>query len=254
MSDMDSSFNTWHLNNSSILNSLLYREAEDSRWAKCKGIWKEKKGEKILQHTCLFTCDLSNGNLYTDCTVLTIWKKCFCLSVLRPFVGVGKTAYHVFFPISIPLEIYKAYQEKKGASFKDFIQTAEEKIKNSLFDIFRTPLYTLALTIISVAAVIIGPFTPSKLYEFRKFYGHLEQELNRGDPEWTCAPCFQPIENLMNVDQWNLEKEDTEYELDPIDKGLNNLTRGYVKFKRKNCDLFQCRFPVGEESVYESPH
>lgn len=153
----------------------------------------------------------------------------------RPFFGLIKTAYHLCLPFSIPVEIFKAIMEGKqrNESASEIATAAWRNVKHSLADIIRTPLYTIAMTIVHLAAVCIGLFAPHKLYDLRELAGRLENALNRGEDNWwTLAPCFQPIGNLMNIHKAKYQKEDTEYEEEPVLHGFNNLARAYIRNKR----------------------
>lgn len=244
---MNPTFQNWQESHPFLKNSLIYSDDKNCHWARIRANWKEKKIDgKTLSHLCAFTIDLHTGDLYLDCRKRKIWAKCFALTLGRPFFGLVKTMYHLFLPLSIPMEIFKSIfigvQQKQ--SFYQISQLSLRNIKNSLADIIRTPVYMTAMTIVTLSAVIFGPFAPLKIYDLRALAGRLENALNRGEESiWNMAPCFQPLDNIMDIHQHNFEKADTEYEAEPALHGLNNLARSYVKFRRRNHNLFNdCGF------------
>lgn len=254
---MNITFQNWQEAHPFIKDYLFYPKNEEGRWARVRAEWKEKKAnERSLLHLCAFTIDLETGNLYTDCSKLKIWVKCVLLCLGRPYFGLLKTVYHLILPFSIPVEIFKAVIKgiQQEQSSDQIFSSTWRHIKHSIADIIRTPVYTVAMTVIMIAATIIGPFAPSKLYDWRELAGCLESRLNREEERLTVAPCFQPIGNLMNLDQDRYyEKADTEYEDEPTLHGLNNLARSYVRFHRENCDPFHCGRLQSEKQPYVSP-
>jgi len=253
------SFQNWLKSNSIVEEQISHSEGKDFRWARLKTCWEEKKNglDTTLFHRCAFILDLQTGDVHLDCSKKKIWTKCFALSFARPLVGLVKTAYHVCLPISLPIEIFKAIskgrQEKQSA--KDIAGLAWSNVKMSLVDIVRTPVYTLALTIIAIAAVIIGPFAPRKLYEFRHLEGQLEIDLVRGQDEfWMIAPCFHSFYNLMDIHKKDKVHDDTKYHNDPTMHGCNNITRNYVIRRRSNRLLCNdCGTLLSENKAYTSP-
>lgn len=255
---MNTSFNKWRDENSFVEDHILYDEGEDCRWCRFSTQWNEKKEDKndIITHLCAFTLDLQTGDLYLDCRKRKIWAKFFVLSVTRPLFGFIKTAYHLCLPISIPIEIFKAIivGRHQNQSSDEIAQAAWINIKYNIADIIRTPLYTTALIVVTISAVIIGPFAPRKLYDLRALAGHLEIVLNRGqDSLWNLAPCFQPLNNLMEIHKENYQKADTEYDDEATLQGCNNLVRSYIKFRREHRNIFNdCGMLLPENKVYIS--
>lgn len=233
-------FQTWKNAHPAIDPLLHYPEGSCCGWARIHATWDEKKGSHLLHHTCAFALDFQSGDIYTDCSKKKIWIKCLFLTVGYPFLGIAKTIYHLALPISIPLEIFKVIYEGFGQeSAKILGKKAVIKVGHNMADIFRTPVYSIAMAIVVLAGVIIGPFAPKRLYDLRALAGKIENSLNRGEETfWTRAPCFQPLANIMTIDSENYVKPDTQYDSDPVLHGLNNLVRSYVKYRRKNINLF----------------
>lgn len=235
-------FQNWRKDNPFIEDYFFYPEGEDCHWGRVKANWNEKREQgKDLSHLCAFTIDLQTGDIYLDCSKRKIWAKCLLLSAARPLYGLVKTVYHLVAPLSIPIEIFKAIVEgrERQQSSSEIAAAAWRNVKNSLTDIIRTPFYTIAMMIVTLAGIIIGFFAPHKLYDIRALAGRLERDLNRGQENlWTIARCFQPLNNLMDIHKKNYKTLDTEYEDDPTLQGLNNLARSYVNFMRKNRNPF----------------
>jgi len=236
-----SEFQIWRTENPFIENVLFYPDGQEGRWARIDACWHEKKEGIDLTHHYAFVIDLQNGDLYLDCRIRKIWMKCFLLTLYRPFFGSLKTIYHLTLPLSIPLEISKGILKglQQGLSKKEIVYKVLRHIKNNFTDIVRTPLYTIALTVATLAAVLIVFFVPSKVYELRALAGRLEFDLNhRENSFWILAPCFQPLDNIANMHLSNYSKKDTVYDLEPTLHGLNNLARAIIKHRQKNRNPF----------------
>lgn len=251
-------FDDWRKTHSYIEQKIAPIKESESRWGRLMTQWNEKKSpENILFHRCAFALDLRTGDLYLDCSESKIWRKCVALCFARPLIGTAKTFYHLCLPISIPLEIFKAVWEgvQEKHSFYQITSSARIRVVNNTTDIVRTPLYTVALTIMSIQAVVVGLYSPVRLYDLRKEAGRLENALNRGiESMWTCVPCFQPIHHLMQIHEFSHYKEDTEYDEEPTLIGCNNLTRSYVKFMRQNRNIFtNCAMLLPPNTTYISP-
>lgn len=251
-------FQNWREDNPFIEDYFFYPDGKECGWCRIKAHWHEKKEDgRDLFHLCAFAIDLQTGDVYLDCSKRKIWAKCVVLTLGRPLCGLAKTIYHLFAPISIPVEIFRAMSlgREQGKSSSEIAAMAWHSVKNSLADIIRTPLYTIAIIIVTLAGTIIGPFAPHKLYDIRALAGRLESDLNRGKQnDWTIAPCFQPIDNLMKIHEENYKKTDTRYEDDSTLQGLNNLARKYVKFMRSNrVPLNNCGMLLPEDVPFVSP-
>lgn len=251
-------FSQWRALNPIIENDLFYPEGINSRWARLDGKWEELiANQPSSSHKYGYTIDVETGDLFLDCRKRKIWIKFVCLIAGHPIYGAAKTAYHFFLPLSIPCEIFFAIRDqwKKNpqSTAKEIIIAIGYGIGYNLLDIIRTPMYTAAMIIISIAAVCITPFCSHILYDLRALAGRIEWRLDRGLDRWILAPCFQPIENIMTLDvTHSYTKQDTLYENDPVLHGINNLTRAVVSFRKKNSIIFDdcCRFhPQGKPYV-----
>lgn len=250
-------FQTWRDENPYLEEHFRFPDGEECGWGRIQAKWHEQHEGIDITHICAFTLNLQSGDIYLDCSKLKIWTKCLVLTIGRPLLGVYKTIYHVFLPLSIPVEIciaiHRGIQNQESAG--TIAKNAGIRVLNNFADIIRTPLYTVILTIVTLSAVIIGPFAPHKLYDLRALAGRIENALNRGEESfWTMAPCFQPISNIFTVGKKNYIKEDTEYDSEDVLHGLNNLARSYVNYRRENRNPFDdfCRLPA-EGVPYISP-
>ena len=251
-------FQNWLSSHPVIAPSFVHREGKNCRWVRIHALWNEKiDPSKASPHQYAFTLDKETGSLYIDCRKRKIWVKFAFLSIGHPLFGFFKTIYHLAFPLSLPIEIFKAIQKGINDSLppKEIGTRVFENIKFSLADSFRTPLYTVALSILSIAALVIGPFAPVKLYDVRTLAAKLEITLHRGNESMVLAPCFQPLSNLMTIAlERDYEADDTIYDStwDPTMKGLSNLARSAIKHRRKDSVLFNdcgMLFPKGKTFI-----
>lgn len=238
------SFNNWQLTHPNFASSIIHREGNCCRWGRIHAVWNEKVNTSgSIAHRYAFTIDKKTGDLYLDCRKRKIWAKFIFLSVGYPLFGFLKTLYHLAFPLSLPIELFKAMQKGRRESlpFKEFHIHAFKKIIFSLLDTVRTPFYHLVLSIFSIAALIIGPFAPIKLYDFRTLAAKLESDLYRQDEAMALAPCFHSIANVMTIgiDRKD-EADDSIYEAnwDNTMKGLSNLARSCIWHRRKYAVIF----------------
>lgn len=235
----------------SIKDYVIKTEGENSKWARIVCVWNEKKVDNTtVKHIFTPLVNVETGDIYLDCSKKKIYVKFITHTLLRPIHLIFKTVYHMAMPISIPHIIYNTISEEIEKGDKTVGEIALECLKksfNSVVDIGRTPMYLIAMTVVNIAALIIGPLAPQTLYRFREMTGHLVQALHRED---TVVPdffaCFQPIEHLSEVRDRDYEKDDTVYSEPKTDnsKGLNNFARGRVRILRKHYEI--CSNPFGK--------
>lgn len=250
-------FKEWRDTHPLIETDLRFPNGDDSGWGRINAKWHEKHDGIDLTHICAFTLDLQTGDIFLDCTKQKIWTKCLLLTLGRPLFGLLKTTYHLILPISIPVEIFNAIYGgiTNSESAITIASNVGIRVWHNVLDIVRTPLYTVVLTVITLAAVIVGPFAPRNLFELRALAGRVENALTRGEDFWTLAPCFQPIANLMTIeDEEKYVKNDTEYDPDEVLHRLNNLARSYVNYRRSNRNPFDDYGRLHKDDVaYISP-
>ena len=214
----------------------------DSLWGRIVATWCEKKSDGELQTHIYAPCiNTSTGDLYFDCDLAKIFRKCIVQLIIRPFHALIKTIYHAAFLPSITLEIIdvcKGHQNGLGAVIN---------IAKSIADIIRTPLYTLAMMVASIAVIIMSTFDPQLLYSGRALIGALEATSNWGwiHTRWTLAPCFQPTPLTLLADYGNKpDYPDTIYpSQNPIDRELTHLARKHIRYLREHTDCFSSKQP-----------
>ncbi len=258
MAIREKKFKEWIDNHPFIKDELFYPEGKACRWGRLIARWNERQDEKTLKHRCAFIFDLSTGNVYQDCGKSKIWIKCVCLTLAYPTIGFIKTLYHLILPISIPIEIIQVMSKGmgKGHSVQKIAHKACRNVVRSLADSIRTPLYTISLSIVSIAAVIMGLLVPRKLYDLRALAGRLEKTLHwkKKYTPWMVASCFQTMINIQEIHQYDEKEADTDYDDNPTLHGLNNLARAYVRYRRRECNLFNdCGQLLDHKTPYRSP-
>jgi hypothetical protein len=162
-------------------------------------------------------CDYA-GNIYNTDKKIILYFKFFLSFLARPVHLIIKTAYHLFL-IGVFVAIAKELKSKKGekAALKKgelasavpkpidkAAGTLGQKVVRSLVDIFRTPLYELVMTIVSLTAILTAPFSPGLLYDFRCFTGQLTRELFWGakyDMPVNLTPCMYRVGNIMDFEK-----------------------------------------------------
>ncbi len=237
-------------------NLIIRTEGENSRWARIKCAVNEQTDKSsILKHIYFPIIDLQTGGIYLDCSKKTIYKKLCVQALLRPFHIVFKTFYHLAFPISIPHIIYKtiklaqkdAKEKKEPLNKREVDLLCFKKIGHSLADIIRTPLYGLAIIIVSIAAVLICSFAFSKVYDFREKIGSLITKMQRGDNSNDLSPCFVPFRYLSKMGQANpIKYMGVTYpkNLTPYEHRLISFAWAQIHFLRNNYAPFHNPIPI----------
>lgn len=221
---------------------IVETEGQGNKWGRLVCHWHETKTN--FDHILTPLINLQTGDIYLDCSKKKIYAKFITHLILRPFHIAFKTLYHLAFPISFPYIVYTTIAKGKEEE-QDKKEIAQHCLKNcvkSLADIVRTPLYGIAMVIINVAALIIGPLAPKTLYDFREMTGKLIQFLSWQEEfvEEDIFPCFQSLINLQHINEWGLrEHKDTNYSVNANEyvKGLSNFARSQIKFRKERTTL-----------------
>jgi len=185
----------------------------NDRWCRIVCLWKEPGPEGTVRTHLFFPLlDKSNGDVYSDDGKGMIYAKFACQLFLQPIDLLIKILYHLVFPISLPHIIYKTTHPTTrrdleswiGMSTKRQIGVCLKKSLESILDIVRTPMFGIAMIIVAVAALLIGPWAPKFLYDCRKAYGKLLQRLYRTH-RWyeTSGNCMQ---NFWTLERFSLEE------------------------------------------------
>lgn len=238
---------------------VIHTEGNNSKWGRVICQWHEKKTDH--KHLFIPLINLETGEMYLDCSKKKIYAKFIAHTLIRPLHIFLKTIYHAAFVISIPLAIIETiFQGKKDhPEYQEIFYSCLRNSCRSLADIVRTPLYGIAMMVVSIAALLITPFYPYTIYSMREWIGQLIQSL-----EWheidhydrDPFPCFAPIDSLSEAHFFNKKYDNTYYKTgaSAYEIGLNNLARAYVEFRRTH--YHPCNDPLrllDPEVQYISP-
>ncbi len=283
---MTTTWDGWKTNHNTLFGSITFiekdlqsKEKGSSNWLRVNCIWEERsEGTQTKKHTYCLILDNTNGNLYLDVSQKKLVVKFLTLSLIRVFHATLKIFYHIALPISIPIEIFKAYSQaaseakEKSVSitYSRVAYLAIRNVSRSILDIVRTPLYNIAMIFLMLAGI---PSSPNYRYEIMKIVGLMEINLtwaNSSDPLhsrisfWTLAGCLQPMANLQdfgcNPDP--SRHPDTKYE-NQVSKGdkfidlkirndLANFARSQIVYLREGKRLFEGCQQLPKDVVYAS--
>lgn len=243
------------------IHSLIYHtEGENSKWGRIDCQWieqKENDDETKLKHHFFPLINKKTGEIYLDCSKRKIYVKFFVHSIIRPVLILGKTLYHTAFFISIPHIIAKTITKGKKNELSGG-EIAKQCLKNSvksLADIIRTPLYGVAMEVISVTALVVGPLAPRSLYTLREAVGALVRSLNWNDRQEYMNDmfiCFQPLKNLNRMITRAEEQQKNPVAFIQIQ--LNNYAQDNIEFRREERALFNDCFKLVDPNVeFSSP-
>jgi len=206
-----------------------------SPWAQldCYCHIQSDEGVKTWVYAAVVNC--KTKKLYRDDTLILLAAKLSMLAIGTLFALSAKTLYHLFFPLPLTQKIFYEIKNRNSRPKKDLGKKILKEIGKNCADIIRTPLYALAMSILSIATTILAIYKKEYLYVGRALYGELQQSLNWGKKKglWSFAPCMQPIANL-NEDVSEKKRfyimYDNVYEgpVGSILHGLNNVAYKYT--------------------------
>ncbi len=227
-------------------NDIIRIEGPDSKWAKLICRWKKKiqtpEGMEIVPKKLKTVINCKTEKVYLGDSKKVIAAKFSELSLATPVFMTVKTIYHLFFPLSLPYQIYITMHEmkklealavKKGQEPppRDLASRVARVILRNFIDIVKTPLYMVAMTVVAVSTLILAAIKPQILYEGRVLYGEMLMSLNWGEKKtlWTLALCMQPLADLKNENEKKFQyvADDIEYNAPSGTKlhALNNMAR-----------------------------
>lgn len=255
--------NSYLENNPEIVPYIVRTEGEKSKWGRLVCHWKEVDPEdrSVELNSHIFTplINWNTGDYYLDCSKKKIYCKLATHLLLRPLLIAIKTVYHAMIPLSLIHVVYKSVQEGKEEKLgsKEIAKKCLKNSVNSLLDIVRTPAYGVAMLIVNIAALVIGPLAPKTLYDAREATGWLIKRLHRQDRltpgifHGDLFPCLAPFGNLKNISKKNREQKDTDYSDPSTDalRGLNNLARNEIWFRRDHYACFNNPFGTLDPKV-----
>lgn len=181
-----------------------------------------KKPKKYLQKYVVSIDPKSDyaGNIYNTDKKIVLYFKFFLSFIARPVHLIVKTCYHLLLIgviVEIAEEIKRKIAEKKALEegktppprpIDKAAGTLGQRVVRSLVDIFRTPLYDTVMIIVALTALLVAPFSPGLLYDFRAYTGKLTKELFWGakhDLPISLTPCMYREANIMDFEK-NLQK------------------------------------------------
>lgn len=208
-----SQFATWCQDQPVATQNLFTPFEGDSRWGKVsRTFYKEvyfnnkdkvvpqedPEGSKRVTTThqrytiCLDPNSRFSGNFYHNDAKIELYIKFLASAIFRPVHTVFYTLYNATL-IHAAVIIFEGIKEEKPAN--EILQ----KVVCSLADIVRTPVYEVAILIVTVAGLLLAPFHPELMYDLRAVVGRLNRELGWGKREGLhdFMPCMQPLGNVM---------------------------------------------------------
>lgn len=242
------------------IQTLIHNEGTNSKWGRIDCQWIENKNnETQLTHHFFPLINKKTGDIYLDCSKRKIYVKFIVHSILRPVLILGKTLYHTAFFISIPHTIAQTIIQGKKQELAGG-KIAKLCVKNSfksLADIVRTPLYGVAMEVVSATALIVGPLAPRSLYNLREAIGALVRSLNWNDKEKYMDDlfiCFQPLKHLDHMIT-RAEQQDEEDPDDYVKHQLSWFAQGSIEFRREARTPFNDCFRLVDPNIeYSSPN
>lgn len=204
-------FRMWWSNQEASITSLVTPCKKDSRWGVIRlNVTKKKDGKTtLIQRKYVICLDLQSdyiGNLYYADSKLAIYGKIFFSILSRPVHLLAKMVYHAAF-IGFTRAIIKGIHKNKP--IKEICKSAV----CNLVDIVRTPIFEVALVVISLAGLLAIPFNPMLAYDFRAAIGQLSHELYWGKKYHLfidLTPCMRRRVNIMDL-ELNRQKIKDEY-------------------------------------------
>lgn len=244
-----------------LINSIPGAKQEDivkcnGKWIHYTCHWKHKTAdEKPLDSNFTALINSETLKVYNSDDYSDLRAKFSVLTLATPLYMLVKTIYHILFPLSLSYQICKTVSETKKEQVEakkkntdapkiDLSSRIIKVIAKNFFDIIKTPLYMITMTIIALSTVIFSAFKSEFLYQGRVFYGEMLQSLNWGEKTtiWTYAPCMQPLADLKKREEKKYYvEEDTQYDGEPGTKihALNNLARS-MSTSKSRVDLCPC--------------
>jgi hypothetical protein len=216
---------------------------ETDRWSWIAGPYLFSLGEQKLTG---FRIDLYTGDLYLHPTAAAIRKNIVISLAPRLLQIFLKTLYHIVLPLSTFFACYQARKEgiAKGYTMPKIVGLCLLAIANNVLDIFKTPLYGLAIVIVQIAALCIYSYSEDKFITASAIAGAIEISLLHGQKKepwkdllpraaavfftkiWFLTPCMASIDNIAKVSRRNRHMQGHHYgpySSDSIGFGLANL-------------------------------
>jgi hypothetical protein len=242
-------------------------------WGRMHCQWDEtfkRTGDVYKKHHYVPVVNVHTGEVYDDCSKFHIYVHMVVHTALRPVQILGKTIYHLCLPISIPHTIYKTIMEElylnecrdkeEQTSYCYLMGKCVRKTLQCPLDIVRTPIYGVAMTALSLVAVIYAPIQgvvstatslmtgsdspPSThLYDFRETIAKIQRLLYWGSDDVDCLDFLQPIRRTTCFGK----------ELGPDKMSLDFLASTIIQDRREVAELFYNPVhPISRHNSYYS--
>lgn len=278
---MNTNYQSWLVNNKDYAdNHIFATEGPDCKWGRLKTEWteivfpSEEVRKEVIErgsignaevtyrtHTLALCINRETGDFYEDTTKKKIYVKMLAHTLRRPLF-VLDTLYYVCFPVAMTIAYRKARKEMEE-SVKLF---SESEIKarcrqaafNALADIVRTPVYGIAMIVVSATALIVGPLAPKKLYDFREMENQLMRKYYRIPNGHFTTPfeCFLSINNIQRQEKYSRRYLDTVYSNpnSKIENAMNNYTKAFINHHREHASpCFKNGRKLEKDEIYTSP-
>lgn len=216
---------------------------DDAVYKRIKIETKDSNKNKVSYHACI---NVKTGEIWIDCSRRKIFIKHLSMVFWRPIDTVLRTLWHLTIVGPLANEIYKCVEGEQ--TLKDLgINTLR-----SLADIVRTPLYGIAMTVMHVAAVVLGIFSPNTLYETRAIIGDMERSYHRVDnildaESHVPTQCFSPWRNLiLDINRKIVDDKKT------IKRRLKGFAESQLRFLQHNrfpCNNYGLLYPKNKPYI-----
>lgn len=203
-------FASWLEKHKGLIGREIKPCKEDpTRWAKIEWVSKliindpvthQKKiiNKRDFRVVCVDPKSKHAGNIYNNYGKFPIYGiLCQTALLWRPVHLVAITIYH------LAAGWFVAIIQGKLAH-----ETAKEialRVVREFVDVIRTPLYCTILLVVQITAVLVTPFKPILIYDFRALIDELSNELYWGKRYGTpgfidLVPCQRRITNIMDFE------------------------------------------------------
>lgn len=235
-------FGGWVQDQPEATQNIFVPCKRDHRWGKIsrtfyKEIYYDKDGRKVRQEDpegskeiitnkqkfviCLDPDSPFAGNIYNDDSKRLVYVKFAASLCFRPFHAVGYTLYSATLAHAAVI-IFRGIRDQKPAG------ETLQKVVCSLADIVRTPVYEVAIMVVTIAGLLTVPLHPELVYDFRAVIARLNRELGWGKKvaSHDYMPCMQPKLNIMEFtlnDQSIWQGREYEDITNPVLVGLDNM-------------------------------
>jgi hypothetical protein len=197
-----SDFGTWVQDQPQNTQRILGPCKSDAHWGKIKLfqtlVTSDGSSEVVINKSkkwviCLDPDSPFAGNIYNKDPKSLIYLKFVLSTFARPIHIIIKTLFHATLIDLVAIVV-------EGIRMDRSAEEIGRRVFCSLVDIVRTPVYGIAILIVSVVGIIASPFHMALVYDIRAVIARLARELHWGryvDGPIDLTPCMQPRVNIM---------------------------------------------------------